>query len=138
MELTVGQIVFIVSQKNMSVYPMRVVEAISKQALNKDTSVSYVFEGPPPHDGSNRISSTELEGEVFSSADAAHRALTERAHASIAKIVGQARAKASEWFGIEPEQVHGQDSPMTEPKLEQEEVFVELPNGQRARLKHRE
>lgn len=132
MSYSIGQVVFVVLSKKGQVYPMQVVEVITKKTL-KGEEVRYVLQGGS--DKSTTVMMDQVDGEVFDTADAARSVLISRASTQINKIVDLAVLKAKEWY----------ESPnMGSPKVEDLVVTFDtedtsdkimLPDGTVARVK---
>jgi len=101
MAYRVGQVLFVVLHKKMQVYPMMVVEEITKRTM-KGEETNYVLQGGV--DPSTTILLNQVDGEIFESADEAKYVLTNRATAQIEKIVDAAVSKASEWYSSDGRQ----------------------------------
>lgn len=132
----IGQVIFVVLAKKNHVYPMQVVEVITKKSL-KGEEVKYVLQA-----GSDKKSTVildQLQGEVFKSAEEARTTLVKRATSQISKLVTMAVAKSKEWYGtIENEQVIPtlmEDHPSPQEDDEDEEPSVTLPDGTIAKVK---
>jgi hypothetical protein len=128
MKYHVGQIIYVILQKKGQVYPMMVIEEITKKTL-KGEETNYVLQA-----GSNQASTilmSDLEGEVFTTAREAKDVLVARATAQIERIVENASKKAEEWYsrGYSDDVIHE----LPEPQVE--EQMVTLPDGTTARLK---
>jgi hypothetical protein len=98
MNYAVGQIIFVVLKKQMQIYPMQVVEEITKKTLAGE-EVNYVVRGG--QDPKTTLMVSEIDGEIFDSSDKARISLTERATKSIEKLVESAVQKSQEWYGPE-------------------------------------
>ena len=131
----VGQILFVVLNKKMQVYPMMVIEEIVKKTL-KGEETNYVLQGGT--DTSTTILLNQVDGEIFESADEAKYVLTSRASLQIEKLVDAAVTKANQWYS-------NQESPKTQTKQAlslpspagtEETVKVELSDGTVANLKN--
>jgi uncharacterized protein YggE len=92
----IGQVLFIVLSKKNQVYPMQVVEVITKRMLNGE-EVSYVLQAGA--DKATKITLDQVEGEVFDTHEKARKTLTQRATSQINKLVDVAISKAGEWYG---------------------------------------
>jgi hypothetical protein len=157
----VGQILFVVLRKEATVYPMQCVEEITKKTLNGEIT-TYMVRG---QDASKPLAISEIDGEVFDSAERAKKVLIERVSASISHRVDQAMEKAKEWYPAGFEQA--QDDPMSlikktvtvseqqQPKpkrqssppraelaelaaeltAESEQAMMELPDGTKAKIR---
>ncbi len=91
----IGQIVYVVLKRQMCVYPVQIIEVITKRTLNGE-DISYKVRGGT--DPNTQVYLNELEGEVFESDELAKSTLTERAVASISKLITSAVQKAREWY----------------------------------------
>jgi len=98
MNYAVGQIIFVVLKKQMQVFPMQIVEMITKKTLAGE-EVNYVVRGG--QDQKSTLMVTEIDGEIFDSSEKARISLIERATRSIEKIVESAVQKSQEWYGPE-------------------------------------
>jgi hypothetical protein len=134
MAYRVGQILFVVLNKKMQVYPMMVVEEITKRTLQGE-EMNYLLQGGP--DPSITIFLNQVDGEIFESADEAKYVLSSRATSQVEKLVDAAVSKAELWYSTKvqepstevimslPQSVENKDS----------DVQVELPDGTIAKLK---
>jgi len=108
MSYRVGQVLYVILRKEASVYPMQVVEEISKKTLEGEFTTYMVRAGA---DVNKVLAITEIDGEIFDSAEKAKNTLVERVSNSISLRVENAIAKAKEWYptGFE----HAIDDPMS-------------------------
>lgn len=95
MSYTVGQVIYIVLNKEARVYPMQIVEEITKKTLEGEV-VTYMVRGGA--EAAAVVSISQVNGEIFDSIDEASEALKARAIASINKLIAAARQKAEEWY----------------------------------------
>lgn len=91
----VGQVIYVVLKKNRTVVPMQIIEEITKKTLQGSLVTYQVMAGTDPK---NSILIEQVDGEIFESAEAARKALIERASASIDKIIKGAQAQARTWY----------------------------------------
>lgn len=135
MSYSVGQILFVVLNKKGQVYPMQVVEEITKKTLRGEET-TYVLQGGS--DPESRLLIDKVDGEIFDSAEDARSSLVSRATAQINKLVSIAVAKSKEWYG-KNEEFKSEQLPEPETlakfSVEKEEVIVQLPDGTKARLR---
>ncbi len=108
MNYRVGQVLYVVLRKEPNVYPMQVVEEITKKTLEGEVTTYMLRAGSDPN---KVLSINEIDGEIFDSSDTAKRTLIERVSQSITNRVEQAVNKAKEWYpsGFE----HASDDPLT-------------------------
>lgn len=96
---SIGQVLYVVLTKKSQVYPMQVVEVITKKTLDGE-DVSYILQA-----GSEKTSKIELstvDGEIFETAERARKTLIERATSQINKLIDLASKKSIEWYGDLP------------------------------------
>jgi len=130
MSYKVGQILYVVPTKQTAVYPMQVIEEITKKSLN-GVEIDYVLRagGEDP----KTILHREIRGEIFETADKAKMILTERATKSVHMLVEAAYKKSLEWYpttGTPPTRQKNEPSE-TKPS----EHTVTLEDGTVARIK---
>lgn len=130
MTYRVGQVLFVIVNKKMQVYPMMIIEEIVKRTLQGE-EVNYMLQGGS--DPTTTILLNQVDGEIFESADEAKYVLTNRATTQIEKLVDAAVARANEWYNTQKQE----DRPiiMSLQQPEQETVKVTLPDGTVANLK---
>jgi len=119
----------------MQVYPMMVVEEITKKTLYGEET-NYVLQGGSDH--SSTILLDKVEGEIFESAEEAKYVLTTRATSRIEQIVDSAVEKAAEWYQSKEKDVSDQVMSLQTQTSQVETadaVKVELPDGTIANLK---
>lgn len=95
MKYAVGQVLYVVLKKEMRVYPMQVIEEITKKTLEGEVTSHMVRGGTDPK---AQLLISEVDGEIFDSAEKAKQVLVERATASITRMVDAAVQKAGEWY----------------------------------------
>jgi hypothetical protein len=145
MAYKIGQVLFIVLNKKTQVYPMQVVEIITKQTLQGD-DVKYKLQGGT--DKSVTVFLDDVDGEVFESAEKARQVLTKRANSQINRLVDAAISKSQQWYGSLGEKpvLDPFEMPSTEresdladtlisPGEEDEVPTVVLPDGTVAKVK---
>ena len=137
---SIGQILFIVLSNKNQVYPMQVVEVITKKSL-KGEEVKYVLQAGS---GSSTVMLDQVDGEIFDSAEKARKILVQRATQQINRLVDNAVKKSVEWYkSIEKEQdvqsiedlpdlSSKEDVPL---QVREESASVVLPDGTVAKVK---
>jgi len=98
----IGQVLYVVLSKKNQVYPMQVVETITKRTLRGE-EISYILQAGL--DKTNRITLDQVEGEVFDAADKVRKTLLQRATSQVNKLVDIAVKKSGEWYGATSMQV---------------------------------
>jgi len=131
MRYNVGQIIYVILSKKGQVYPMRIIEEITKKTL-KGEETNYVAQAGS--DTSTKILLNQIEGEIFMTSGEAKNVLIERAASQIEKIIDHAVNKAAEWYTEKND--HHDDVEIHElPQPKEEYPTVKLPDGSVARLK---
>lgn len=132
MSYSVGQILYIILSKKGQVYPMCVVEEITKKTL-KGEEVNYVLQSG--EDFNSKVMLTQVEGEIFETSEEARSVLVERATSQIDRIIQNAVNNAKNWYSLES-QINEQEIHELPQKIQSEDVdLVTLPDGTVARLK---
>lgn len=131
MTYRVGQILFVIVNKKMQVYPMMIIEEIVKRTMQGE-EVNYVLQGGS--DSSTTILLSQVDGEVFESAEEAKYVLTNRATTQIERLVDSAVAKANEWYNFQKQEDVQEVMSLQQPE-QQDKIKVTLPDGTIANLK---
>lgn len=139
MTYTIGQILFVVLSNKNQVYPMQVVEVITKKTL-KGEEVSYLLQAGS--DGTT-IMLDKIDGEIFDSSEKARKTLVQRATQQINKLVDAAVKKSTEWYKSPPKVAVMQtieDLPDFSDKIDrpvesEDAAAVMLPDGTVAKVK---
>lgn len=91
----VGQVIYAVLRKEAKVFPLQVVEEITKRTLDGEATTYMVRAGQDPK---KVVAIGELDAEVFDNAEAAQAMLIDRATQAITQRVDSAVAMAKEWY----------------------------------------
>lgn len=133
MSYSVGQILYIILSKKGQVYPMCVVEEITKKTLRGE-EVNYVLQAG--EDLNSKMTLNQVEGEVFETAAEARTVLVERATSQIDRIIQNAVQNAKNWYSMESQANEQEIHELPQAQLQNEDVdLVTLPDGTVARLK---
>lgn len=124
---SIGQVLFVVLAKKNQVYPMRVVEVITKKTLAGEEVKYSLQAGSDPN---QLILLDQIDGEVFESVEVVRETLIKRATSQMNRLVDAASTKASEWYGV-----HRDVSEMSTMTTVSEVVEITLPDGTRAKAK---
>jgi len=120
---TIGQVLYVILSKKNQVYPMQVIEVITKKTLTGE-QVSYLLQAGP--NVSSTVMLDKVDGEVFETAEKARSILTKRATSQIDKLVSAAVKKSSEWYSKSIEQ----QTPQTIddlPEFGDQEIDIDTP-----------
>lgn len=139
MMYTIGQVLFVVLSKKNQVYPMQVVETITKRTLRGE-EVSYVLQAGS--DKNSRVTLESVDGEVFDSSEKARVTLIQRATIQINKLLDVAVSKSSEWYGVNEQPQTINDLPDLLPssarrdeEIESDVSVVTMPDGSVVKVK---
>lgn len=121
----VGQVLYVVPSAKRIVYPLRVVEEVTRKNLSS-VNVEYVLQG----NSTQKIMLSEVDGKVYDSPMHVENALIDAATRSIKAMVSNAEETAKKWFGSDTSATDA--LPDHESNLE--ETIVELPDGTKAKL----
>jgi len=132
----IGQVVFVVLSKKQQIFPMQVVETVTKKTLQGE-EIKYCLQAGS--DKSTKIMLDQVDGEIFTSSEDARSTLIARASLQITRLVDSAVKKAKDWYAEEAKQELN-ELEIKEPKIsfiEQDSVQDEvvLPDGNVARIK---
>ncbi len=136
---SVGQILYVVLNKQMKVFPCQVVEELTKRTLAGNSVVYRVAIGK----GSEPRDLNELDGEVFDDPETVKKTLTTRASKMIEKMVAAATKASSEWYsapvapevqGLSLEDITPDLTPVDDPTDTPDQPVVELPDGRVAKV----
>ena len=119
----IGQVLFVVLNKKNQIYPMQVIEIITKKTL-KGEEVQYLLQGGA--DRTSTVMLNQVDGEIFDSSDKARKTLIDRATKQVNRLMDIAVAKSKEWYSLsessEPQSI--EDLPDFEPNVT---ITKELP-----------
>lgn len=136
MMYNIGQVVFVVLNKKQQIFPMQVVEMVTKKTLHGE-EVKYCLQAGS--DRSTMIMMDQIDGEIFISSEEAKRTLVTRATQQISRLIDAAEKKAKEWYFKEDQNLLDEQIKIIEPQItfteESEEHSVMLPDGNVARIK---
>ena len=148
----VGQVLYVVLSKKNQVYPMQVIEVITKKTLQGEDT-QYVLQAGP--DKKKTVMLDKIEGEIFETPEKARHILVLRATSQINKLVDLATSKSHEWYNVgssSPQMIEDlpdlttkissqsqteieESSEKNQDSLSDEPMTVMLPDGTVAKLK---
>lgn len=91
----VGQVLYFILSKKNQVYPMQVVEMITKKTLAGE-EISYILQAGPEKE--TKIAFDQVDGEVFDSPDVLRQTLIQRATSQVNKLIDSAVSKSDNWY----------------------------------------
>ncbi len=142
MKYKIGQVLYILLNREMKICPVQVVEEITKRTIDGE-STSYIVKT-----GKNKetVALSDIGGQVFESMDTLRQTLIERITKSIDSIVASTLQKADEWYPRHViqqqekprEEIYHDNVEVIEPLQESiniEDAIVTLPDGTVAKVK---
>lgn len=131
-KLAIGQILYFIPAGKLMLYPLQVVEEVTKKTL-KGIEVDYSLRM-----GNEKVVHyCDLKGEVFESTEKARSIMLERASMQIDNMLQKAIKSAKEWYENVPDVISDDMPKLVDPSIDREGsvTVVELPDGTKARLK---
>jgi len=135
MSYSVGQIVYLLSKKDLKVFPAQVIEEIKRKTLNGET-VSYIV--TLPDRDRSEVSLDDLSVESFTSIEAVKNIMMSNAKSQIESILERAQ-DVSRVFETQP-LIEAEDTPVTDTPDQASAgddagvVKIDLGNGQVGRV----
>lgn len=123
----VGQVLYVLANKELKIYPIQVTEEIIKRTVAGET-ISYLAKIGKA--GGRQVTLSEIDGDLFDDVEQLREVLTKRVISTINTVIESAVARANEHY--EQPVVH---SPLLEKEEQEEKVLVTLPDGKVASLK---
>jgi hypothetical protein len=142
---SIGQILFFVLSKKSQVYPMQVVEIITKKNLSGEEA-TYVLQAGPEKE--TKLTLDQVDGEVFESPDVLRQTLVHRASVQVNKLIDNAVDKSNTWYSSGksssqvpqtiqnlPALLAKPDTSRVQEDAEDEGSFVTMPDGSVIRVR---
>jgi hypothetical protein len=141
---SVGQVLYFILAKKSQVYPMQVVEVITKRTLGGE-DVSYVLQAGPEKE--TKVMFDQVDGEVFESPEVLRQTLIHRATIQVNKLIDNSMSKAETWYSDKklpqklPQTIHGlpellsKNQAQKTPDNDEDESVVTMPDGSVVRVK---
>jgi hypothetical protein len=95
--LSIGQIIYVLSNKTQKIIPAIVVEEMTVKKIDGNETSWKVSVGPQGKE--KIIDSKRLDGELYANLDEIQRVMQERLSEFITQIVSDARSRAETWYG---------------------------------------
>ena len=134
MAYKVGQVLYVVLQKQTTVYPMQIVEEITKKTLEGSVT-DYVLQAGLKEE---KIHLKDIQGEVFETPEQTKRVLVDRVVKQIERLVDQAVKKSQEWYPTQTTENHRPNpaqAPVVPTMSATDIPTLELPDGTTVRVK---
>ena len=132
MSYSIGQILYVLLNRETKICPVQVVEEITKRTLGGETTTYIVKFGKR----GETVSLSDLDGQVFESVEVLRKTLHDRITRSVENIVTNTVKKAEEWYQSTAEDasiVRRNES--LEVQQQEEDAVITLPDGTVAKIR---
>ncbi len=130
MKYSIGQILYVLMNRDTKICPVQVIEEITKRSLNGETTNYIVRLG----NKNEPISLSDLDGQVFDSIEVLRQTLYDKTIKIIDSVIENSEKRASEWYTAH-EINHEQEVHVTEKNHEDDDAVIVLPDGTKAKIK---
>ena len=132
MNYSIGQILYVLLNRETKICPVQVVEEITKRTLGGETTTYIVKFGKK----GETVSLSDLDGQVFESVDVLRHTLHDRITRSVENIVTNTVKKAQEWYPQVAEEIINVRQPgVLEVQNQEEDAMITLPDGTVAKIR---
>jgi hypothetical protein len=131
MSYKIGQVLYVLLNRETKICPVQVVEEITKRTLGGETTTYIVKLGKK----GETMSLSDLDGQVFDSIEVLRTTLYERITRSVENIITNTVKKSQEWYHVDDVvQVH-RDVESSEVPQSDEDAMITLPDGTVAKIR---
>jgi hypothetical protein len=131
MSYKIGQVLYVLLNRETKICPVQVVEEITKRTLGGETTTYIVKLGKK----GETMSLSDLDGQVFDSIEVLRMTLYERITRSVENIITNTVKKSQEWYHVDDVvQVHHEVESSEAQQLE-EDAMITLPDGTVAKIR---
>jgi hypothetical protein len=131
MSYKIGQVLYVLLNRETKICPVQVVEEITKRTLTGETTTYIVKFGKK----GETVSLSDLDGQVFDSVEVLRMTLYERITRSVENIITNTVKKSQEWYHVDDViQVH-REVESSEVQQRDEDAMITLPDGTVAKIR---
>jgi hypothetical protein len=131
MSYKIGQVLYVLLNRETKICPVQVVEEITKRTLGGETTTYIVKLGKK----GETMSLSDLDGQVFDSIEVLRMTLYERITRSVENIITNTVKKSQEWYNVDDViQVH-REVESSEVLQSEEDAMITLPDGTVAKIR---
>jgi len=131
MKYSIGQVLYVLMNRETKICPVQVIEEITKKTLTGETT-NYVVKSGAKGDN---ISLTDLDGQVFDSIDMLRQTLHERVVKMIDAVVENSEKRAKQWYSSQEKVNEPIIQTFEQTVSESDDAIVILPDGTKAKVK---
>lgn len=131
MSYKIGQVLYVLLNRETKICPVQVVEEITKRTLTGETTTYIVKFGKK----GETVSLSDLDGQVFDSVEVLRTTLYERITRSVENIITNTVKKSQEWYRVDDVvQIH-HEVESSEAQQTEEDAMITLPDGTVAKIR---
>ena len=132
MNYSVGQMIYLLSRKDLKVFPAKVIEEIKRRTI-KEEMISYIIR--LPNKDMSEVLLEEIDADIFTSIEDVEKKMIENAHSEIKSLLHETRKIEKRFVTIEDasENASEDDNGVNE-SSPTDKVEVDLGNGQMGRI----
>ncbi len=131
MSYKIGQVLYVLLNRETKICPVQVVEEITKRTLTGETTTYIVKLGKK----GETVSLSDLDGQVFDSVEVLRTTLYERITRSVENIITNTVKKSQEWYRVDDVvQIH-HEVESSEAQQAEEDAMITLPDGTVAKIR---
>lgn len=131
MSYKIGQVLYVLLNRETKICPVQVVEEITKRTLTGETTTYIVKLGKK----GETVSLSDLDGQVFDSVEVLRTTLYERITRSVENIITNTVKKSQEWYRVDDVvQIH-HEVESSEAQQTEEDAMITLPDGTVAKIR---
>lgn len=136
MRYKIGQVLYVLLNKETKIFPVQVVEEITKRTLDGET-INYIVRFGKKNE---TTSLSDMNGQIFDSVDSLRKTLHDRITRTVDAIITSTVARANEWYpayesNVEEVIQEPIQTAMDVEEMPSEESLITLPDGTIAKLK---
>jgi len=128
MKYSIGQILYVLMNRDTKICPVQIIEEITKRSLNGETTNYIVRLG----NKNEPISLSDLDGQVFDSIEVLRQTLYDKTIKIIDSVIENSEKRAHEWYSA-TETNHEHE--VYAENLTDDDAVVVLPDGTKAKIK---
>lgn len=132
MTYKIGQVLYVLLNRETKICPVQVIEEITKRTLNGETTTYIVKLGKK----CETLSLSDMDGQVFDSVEILRKTLYERITTSVENIIMSTVKKSQEWYSIDdiPEIHHTVETVEDNLQLDKD-VLITLSDGTTSKIR---
>lgn len=137
MKYRIGQVLYVLLNREMKICPVQVVEEITKKSMGGE-STSYIVKT-----GNNKdvVPLADIGGQVFESIETLRKTLLEKVTKTIDGVISSTIRKSNEWYPNQVSNLDMNNEELVQPPMTvvdigtEEDAVVTLPDGTIAKIK---